>query len=151
MRHNGFTTIEMLIVVVIIGVIAAISFPRIRDSIEKADRRAARAAIRTYLVTARSAAVARGCRSALHFTQGANSQMWVTTCVVNGAGRDTIAGPDQLEERWGVRIQAGKDSVTYDARGVRVNFEQTTIKLRDRGDNDRDSVVVNQVGKVIYP
>lgn len=151
MRHNGFSTIEMLIVVVIIGIIATIGYPRIRDSIAKADRRAARSAVRTYLVTARSAAVARGCRSSFHFTQGPNSRMWVTSCTVTGAGRDTLAGPDQLEDRWGVRLLSGKDSITYDGRGVRVTFVETTIKIRDKQDNDRDSVVVNQLGKVIYP
>jgi prepilin-type N-terminal cleavage/methylation domain-containing protein len=151
MRNNGFTTIELIIAVIIIGVIASIGLPRVRDAIEKADRRAARSAIRTYLATARSAAVARGCRSALHFTQGPNSRMWVTSCVVTGAGSDTLAGPDLLEERWHVRLQSGKDSITYNSRGVRVSFEQTTIKIRDRQDNDRDSVVVNQLGKVIYP
>jgi len=151
MRHNGFSTIEMLIVVVIIGIIATIGYPRIRDSIAKADRRAARSAVRTYLVTARSAAVARGCRSSFHFTQGPNSRMWVTSCVVTGTGRDTLAGPDQLEDRWGVRLLSGKDSITYDGRGVRVTFVETTIKIRDKQDNDRDSVVVNQLGKVIYP
>ncbi|MGH7426836.1 MAG: pilus assembly FimT family protein [Candidatus Methylomirabilaceae bacterium] len=151
MNSKGFTAIEMVIVVVLIGTIAAIGFPRIRDSIEKANRRAARTAVQTYLVTARSAAVARGCRSSFHFTQGPNSRMWVSSCAVNGAGRDTIAGPDQLEERWGVRLQSGRDSITYDPRGVRVTFVETTIKIRDKKDNDRDSVVVNQLGKVIYP
>ncbi|MGH7547632.1 MAG: type IV pilin protein, partial [Gemmatimonadales bacterium] len=45
MNSKGFTAIEMVIVVVLIGTIAAIGFPRIRDSIEKANRRAARTAV----------------------------------------------------------------------------------------------------------
>ena len=38
MKRSGFTTIEMIMVVVIMGVIATIGFPRIRDALEKQSR-----------------------------------------------------------------------------------------------------------------
>src|ERR1051325_9366247 len=44
MKRSGFTTIEMVIVVVLIGIIDAIGFPKIRQSLDKANVRSARAA-----------------------------------------------------------------------------------------------------------
>ena len=61
MRRKGFTTIEMIIVVILIGVIAAIGFPRLRDGLEKQNVRSAKALIATMVATARGAAIQRGC------------------------------------------------------------------------------------------
>src|SRR2546425_12130887 len=70
MRTRGFTFIEVLIVMVLIGIIAALGIPRIRDAIQKNNVRSARAAIGTLVAKARGAAVQRGCKSAIHFTAG---------------------------------------------------------------------------------
>ena len=151
MTRSGFTTIELIIVVIMLGVIATIGFPRIRDAVEKQNRRSMRAALVTYVATARGLAVARGCRSSLHFTAGSGSKVWVTTCAINGAGRDTVIRPVATEAQWGHRLLAGRDSIDYTARGLRQSFERTVIKIRTKGDLDRDSVVVNELGKVVYP
>src|SRR5438309_409300 len=67
MKRSGFTTIEMVIVVVLIGLIAAIGFPKIRQSLDKANVRSARAAVGTLAATARAAAIQRGCPGVIHF------------------------------------------------------------------------------------
>ena len=155
MRNQGFSTIEMVIVVVIMGVVATMAVPRLKDSLEKQNRRSMRAALVTYVALARNTAVARGCRSSVHFVSGPNSRVWVTTCSVRpGAAltaRDTLAGPEWTEERWSHRFLSGKDSVNFDARGLRQTLVRTKITIRTKGDQDRDSVVINEVGKVIYP
>ncbi|HEV8265220.1 MAG TPA: GspH/FimT family pseudopilin [Gemmatimonadales bacterium] len=152
MTRSGFSTIEMIIVVILIGIVATLGFPRMRDALDKQKRRSMRAALVSYIVMARSAAVARGCRGSVHFVSGGNSRVWVTACnAQNPAVRDTIAGPKWTEAEWDYRFLAGRDSINYDPRGLRVNFVRTAIKIRDKQDNDRDSVVVNEVGKVIYP
>lgn len=151
---RGFTTIEMAIVVILIGVIASITIPRLRDGLEKQSLRSFRGSVASYVALARNAAMARSCRSSVHFISGPNSKIWVTTCRTNPLGstaRDTIAGPYLTEERWGHRLQSGRDSIEFTARGLRMNLVPTTIKLRTKGDVDRDSVVVNQTGKVVYP
>src|SRR2546428_13617986 len=68
MERSGFTTIEMIIVVLIIGVIAAIGFPKIRGTLDKTNGRSARVYLSTQLVTARATAVQRGGSSAWRFT-----------------------------------------------------------------------------------
>lgn len=151
MRQSGFTTIEMIIVVIIVGIVATMGFPRIRDAIEKTNVRSAKVAIRTYVATTRATAVARGCRSTVHFVSGGDPRMWVTTCKVSGAGTapDTVAGVEYLGERWGIRLQSGKDSIQYDPRGMRLSYEVTAVVIRDKGDNPKDSIVINQLGKVV--
>src|SRR5207249_9066797 len=71
MRRLGFTTIELLIVIVLIGVIVTIGFPRIRRTLDKTNVRSARVYLSTAVATARAAAVQRGCRAVVHFTSGA--------------------------------------------------------------------------------
>lgn len=155
MNTNGFTTIEIVLVVILIGIIAAIGIPRIRDSVEKQDRRAMRGALVGYVAMARSAAVSRGCRASVHFISGGNSRVWVTACRT-GAGvprtaRDTLAGPEWTEQHWGHRLQSGRDSIDFDFRGLRQPMTKTVILIRTKGDVTRDSVVVNPVGTVVYP
>src|SRR2546430_6794078 len=75
MRRSGFTTIEMVIVVVLIGIIAMIGFPTISKTLDKTNVRSARDALGTLAGTARAAAIQRGCRSVLHFT---GNTVWVT-------------------------------------------------------------------------
>src|SRR2546422_6672406 len=101
MERSGFTTIEMIIVVLIIGVIAAIGFPKIRGTLDKTNVRSARVYLSTQLVTARATAVQRGCYAVVHFTSGASGAIWVTACPrrMPGAGTvDTIGGGGALAD-----------------------------------------------------
>lgn len=155
MRRSGFTTIEMIMVVVIIGVMATIGFPRIQDALEKQSRRSMRAGMVSVVAVARGSAVARGCRASVHFVSGPNSRFWVTACSIQPAAAatalDTLAGPFWTEEKWGHRFQSGKDQINYTARGMRETLVRTVILIRTKGDVTRDSVVVNELGRVVYP
>lgn len=155
MNTSGFSTIEIIIVVVLIGIIATIGIPRIKDSVEKQDRRAMRSALVGYVATARSAAIARGCRGSVHFVSGGNSRVWVTACSTRPGApateRDTLAGPEFTEQRWNHRFQAGRDSIDFNLRGMRQTFTRTAIYIRTKGDVTRDSVIVNPIGTVVYP
>src|SRR5690349_24399468 len=79
MRRSGFTTIEMVICVILIGIIASIGFPKIRNALDKSNVRSSRDALGTEAAIARSAAIQRGCRGVLHFTSGATATVWVAT------------------------------------------------------------------------
>ena len=150
MRSNGFTIVEMLTVLVVVGAMSIIGFPKIRSAIEKQNFRSARGAVGSYVVAARAAAITRGCRSTVYFVNGVNSRMWATTCrsQIGALGRDTIAKPEFPEQRWSVRLQSAADSIVFDPRGMRVTLTATTIKLRTTANVDRDSVVINELGKV---
>ena len=115
MRRLGFTTIELLIVIVLIGVIVTIGFPRIRRTLDKTNVRSARVYLSTAVATARAAAVQRGCRAVVHFTSGASGTVWVTTCSrANPAALDTIGGVVQLASRYNVTLAVTTDLYTVD-------------------------------------
>ena len=148
MRTRGFTFIEVLIVMVLIGIIAALGIPRIRDAIQKNNVRSARAAIGTLVAKARAGAVQRGCKSAIHFTSGSGGTVWITACKVsNSALTDTLGGIEQLAARYSVTLTAGADSVTFMPNGVSPDNVLTLLKVTASGISD--SVMINQVGKVV--
>src|SRR2546427_8752692 len=102
MKRSGFTTIEMIIVVVIIGVIAAIGFPKIRGTLDKTNVRSARVYLSTQLITARATAVQRRCYAVVLFTSGAGGAVLVTACPPRMPGartRDTIRCVETLAAR----------------------------------------------------
>ena len=149
MKRSGFTTIEMVIVVVLIGLIAAIGFPKIRQSLDKVNVRSARAAVGTLAATARSAAIQRGCPGVIHFV-ATNATVWVTTNCV--AKLDTVSGVQQLGTRFKVTMVATRDSVRYDPRGLSLDnlAGNTVITFTGSVGSNVDSTVINPLGKVIH-
>src|SRR5256714_14980461 len=81
MSRKGFTLIEMITVFVLIGVIAAIGLPRLREGLEKQNVRSSKALIATLVATARGTAIQRGCSATLNMT---TDSIWVTACGVTG-------------------------------------------------------------------
>ena len=148
MRTRGFTFIEVLIVMVLIGIIAALGIPRIRDAIQKNNVHGARAALGTLVAKARGVAVQRGCKSAVHFTSGTAGTVWITACKVsNSALTDTVGTVEQLAARFSVTFTAGADSVTFMPNGVSPDNTLTVLRVASSGITD--SVMINQVGKVV--
>ena len=148
MRRLGFTTIEMIIVVAIIGIITLIGFPKIRQTLDKTNLRSARAAVGTMAGTARAAAIQRGCRSALHFAAATNA-VWVTTACPTKV--DTVSGVQDLKARFRVTLTASRDSVQYDPRGLSLDgFPSYTVaRLTGSSTTNQDSVMINSLGKVV--
>src|SRR2546430_17707916 len=107
MSRSGFTTIELIIVVAIIGIIALMGFPKIRRTLDKTNVRSARAAVSTLAVTARAAAIQRGCPAVVHFV-ATNATVWgATNCVAKG---DTGSRGQQLGSPFTVSMAAARDS-----------------------------------------
>ena len=146
MRRSGFTTIEMVIVVVLIGLIAMIGFPKISKMLDKTNVRSARDAVGTLAGTARAAAIQRGCRGVLHFT---SNTVWVTTACP--AKVDTVSGVQDLYARFKVTMSASRDSVQYDPRGLSLDGfnSNTVVRLTGSVATNKDSVMINPIGKVV--
>src|SRR2546422_10981986 len=113
MTRRGFTVIEMIIVVAIIGIIALIGFPKISKTLDKTNVRSARDAVGTLAGTARAAAIQRGCRGVLHFT---TNTVWVTTA--RPAKDDKVSGGQDLYARFKEKRSAARDSRQSDPRGL---------------------------------
>ena len=148
MKRSGFTAIEMVIVVSIIGIIVLIGFPKIRQSLDKTNLRSARDAVGTMAGTARAAAIQRGCRGVLHFTS-ATATVWVTTACP--AKVDTLSGVQNLTTRFKVTMSTSRDSVQYDPRGLSMDgfATNTVVRLTGSVSTNKDSVMINPIGKVV--
>lgn len=155
MRKRGFTFIEILIVMVIIGVIASFGVPRIRDAILKTNIHSARVGFSLLAVKARQAAISRGCRGVLHVTQGTSGKVWVTVCKLTATGNvgtavDTLGSVEQLASRYGVSIASTVDSVQYDPRGISIGYTQAIVRFTSTGTSSKDSLIINAIGKVTH-
>ena len=145
MSRKGFTMIEIVVVIILIGLIAAIGFPRLRDGLEKQNVRSAKALIATMVATARGAAIQRGCAATLNMTV---DSAWVTACGVNPPAANVQVGTKKLiGDDFGVKLGPSAGTIVYDPRGIATVFQNTTVQVI--GPNNQDSVVINQVGKVI--
>src|SRR2546426_4684893 len=105
MGRKGFSLIEMIIVLILIGVIASISFPRLRDGLEKQNIRSAKALIATLAATARGAAIQRGCSATLNLTV---DSIWVTACGVNPPANSV-----QVGDRKSTRLNSSHLVISY--------------------------------------
>jgi prepilin-type N-terminal cleavage/methylation domain-containing protein len=150
MNRRGFTFIEILIVMILIGLVSAMMFPRLRTAFGSTNVRGARAALGTLAAKARAAAVARGCRSSIHFTSGIDGTVWVTVCKVKTSGLDTLGGIEHLASRFNVILTSTSDSVTFAPSGISFDNVLTILRISTPPPgNVTDSVMINQVGKVV--
>ena len=156
-RSNGFTLIEMLIVIVMIGVILSIALRPLNRSRQKINARSARVEASMGLALARSAAISRGCISVFHLQVNGNvthpnSKMWVTTCKAEtigavGTAVDTLGRVDTLSKRFGVTVSGTADSIRYDARGFTVGYASGAYAFSAAA-GARDSLTINAMGRV---
>ncbi len=118
--NRGFTLLEVLTAVVIMGIVMALGAPRFREWLTHENVRQARVNVTTQLAGARSIAVVRGCESVLHIDAAA-SRVWVTACKLAGAGKDTIGSIDNLSSRYGVVFSSTGDSILFTPQGIAFN------------------------------
>lgn len=147
MRRHGFTFIEILIVMILIGVIAAIGIPRIRDAIQRTNVRSTRVALTTMVAKARAAAVQRGCVSTFHV--GTDGNAWVSACRNSGPGVDTLGGVEQLGARFNVTLRPDRTDMQFDPRGLNLAFVTNVVRFSSNSSSSQDSVIINPVGKVV--
>lgn len=146
MGRKGFSTIEMIIVVVLVGVIAAIGFPRLRRGLEKQRIRNTKALLATMVATARGTAIQRGCVATVNF---APDSVWVTACGLTGnpPPLNVLVGTaKRVKADVNVTLSASQAVINYDPRGMRLTFQPTTVRVI--GPTYQDSVVINELGKV---
>ena len=146
MGRKGFSTIEMIIVVILIGIIASIGFPRLRRGLEKQRIRNTKALLATMVATARGTAIQRGCTARLNI---ATDSVWVTACglVGNPPPQNQLVGTaKRVKADVNITLTSTQPTITYDPRGMRLTFQPTTVRVI--GPTYQDSVVINELGKV---
>ena len=145
--RKGFTLIETLLVVVVLGIVVLIGFPRMSAGMTSANVRGARTTLINLLAKARSAATQAN-RVTLVKLEGDNAFVLMRPRLLPGAGNaDTLGPVVRLWDSYGVTVTATIDSVRFDPRGMGTGFGTGTTFLISR--NDRiDSIKIDGLGRV---
>jgi prepilin-type N-terminal cleavage/methylation domain-containing protein len=143
MSRRGFSLVEMVIVILLVGVMAAMFVPRIGGEIDRRNVRSARAAVTTLHAKARATAIYRG--RAVNLVRSGNEMLVLSTEPVTGAV-DTVERRDFLGS-YGVTVTSTRDVLVFDPRGLGREGSATTIIVSRSG--YADSIRVTPVGSIV--
>lgn len=136
----GFTLLETMIAVVIMGLLLAMAMPRIRDTMLGTEVRNARAAVANLYARARMVALQQ--RKTATLTCNGN-QVFIT--VPLGAGLDTVGAVMDLGAQYGVTLTASGD-VTVLPTGLVNAAAPITWKVSKSGKSD--SLMITGYGRM---
>jgi type II secretory pathway pseudopilin PulG len=145
--------IELLLVIAMIGAVAAIAVPRMRTFRDSSAVRSARLELTAAIEAARAASIQRG-RAARVRIRNDSVLVTVDTSAVGSATtlRYTVLGPKSLRAEHGVSITGVLPSdtgVAFESRGLASpRLDQTAIFVIRRGAM-RDSVCVSRLGMLL--
>ncbi len=143
MRRNGFTLIEMMMVVVVSGLMLLVAFPRVRSGMIKSSIRSARGDIVSMHSQARTAAVQYGKPTFVDFT-GDRAVVLMEVAPGAASWADTLGGVQDMADKYGVDLGATADW-KFDPRGF--GLQGGTVYIRRGG--YADTITVSGFGRVV--
>ena len=147
-RTNGFTLVEMMIVVALIGAVLLIGWPKVANGLAKTNLRSSRTTVANMFAKARAFAMQSNRRTFINFN-GNNVVITASPRTLGGVGNtvDSIGGVEKLYEAYGVSLTAPSAQVAYDPRGFgSLGATQKFVVARN---SKRDSVMIDGLGRVI--
>ena len=142
-NRSGFTALELAVVMTMIGIIMAMTFPRLAGFRERENSRSAQQQIAAYAAMARAAAIQRGRTASVRFD---NDSMWVTVDTVGSTLR--LRSAVSLRGNFGVTLAADQSVITFDPRGFSPSTPSAGARLVVSKGVLRDSVCVTRLGQI---
>ena len=139
----GFTVIELLTVITIIGVVVAIAAPKMGKINRTADLRSSRDHLAAHIATARHIAIQRSTTTRM---QRAGNMVWVETITPAGVtlSRDTL----DLYAMFGTSISSTVTQIRFDPRGFSTGGAPRKFVIKSGADL-KDSVCVTGMGVIM--
>jgi prepilin-type N-terminal cleavage/methylation domain-containing protein len=145
-RRHGFTIVEMIVVLVMMGILMSIALPRFGTLRDKSAVSSAKQKIVGYVATARAAAIRQSSSAQFRLWSG---NMHATVTQPDGTSL-MLGGSEQLDKTEGVTVTRGtgvvKDVITYDARGL-ASLGGTYIYVVTRN-SAKDSLCISRLGLI---
>ncbi len=141
--RGGFTLIEMMIAVVVIGALTMIAFPRMRQFSDAMAVRNARDALANMMSQARSRALTRGAPTRVQVTQ---DSVWIEQQA--GGAWSAVGVAEQLMQRGGLAY-AGPAALTFLPTGtVIIPGGDEEVELAVSHGGHARAVVVSRYGRI---
>ena len=130
--RSGFTLFELLTVIVLMGIVLALAYPRMSSMAASASVRTARGALITAVNVAKSSAVTSG---KCGYLKLATNAVTVFTTPCEGGSQITVVSNRNFERDYGVGVTIAKgggtasdtDSLGFDPRGIPLNTTQSSV------------------------
>jgi prepilin-type N-terminal cleavage/methylation domain-containing protein len=148
-RRPGFSMVELLIVLTVLGVTAAMAFPKLSGVNAGTDVRNAQGAVAATVARARAAAIQRGRPARAYVGKGA---AWTVIDVYSGPTR--LGAASQLDSLFKVKMTvdgiAATDSafVEFDARGLGRQSGATAVQVNFSSSKRVGNVCLLPTGRV---
>jgi prepilin-type N-terminal cleavage/methylation domain-containing protein len=146
MTVRGFTLIEILIVVVLIGAMMAIGFPYFRSATLKGDLRGGGDALAQLHAVAKQTSIQRGRTARLVMDPSAYTAV-VTVTNQAGSAQDTVGRVENLADRFGVRFTTTTNTLIFTPRGIGAEATGTTIIVTKGG--FADTITISAAGRLV--
>lgn len=146
--RQGFTLIEVMVAVVIVGLMLGIGIPKMRDITIHSDTRSAKSSLVTWVNRAKSAAIETSRSTTFHVN---GNRVWVTATprlvTLAGSTLDTISRVDDFNARYGVTVTPNT-TITFDIRGLPSLAMGAAMTIVVTKQSIRDSIIVSAYGRV---
>ena len=116
MNRRGFSLIELMVVIVMIGIMTLIGYPRILSQLERSDVRSAAGRVAAVYAQGRANAVQTGRTTAFNVLE---NRVWLTVDI--GGTPDTIGTVQHMDSLYNVTLALNEfadDGINIDPRGI---------------------------------
>ncbi len=146
MKRSGFTLIEMLIVIVMIGLMLTVALPYLRNSSVKESVRGAMDAIASLHAVAKQTAIQRG-RTTRLVMYTSSGLVYAVARNANGTAFDTVGSVHNIVSEFGVTFTTTRDTLTFSPRGLGTETSGTTIIITKS--THADTLSVSAAGRLV--